>query len=350
MQRRGVIGLHDLDASENLIVLCTACDEVFNDPTVVWIFLPTSLNSIIAAEEEFHVRRTRAATAGERLPRPPPAPVAVLPVLYSRYQIRRDHIFTHVFTDAPIAMWAGSPLAAIIRSARLIAGVEMVSIREGGLPMDVALQLQRLLLLYGAPEPELGVGPQSALATIPAEPSGRPALRLPFRADRPTRPLPEQTDPGFASIGQTFTATLNYLAARSAQRNMSPEAHEWLTAEIRSTLSRLRTELRKLHENKDQPLLLPKFVFDRSHPLKLFSATIPFVLMRYSAEFEECMMRLFRACDLQGTCKTLKEGQRCLMSEITFRAQEEGTGECLFDKGFEDEFVRAAEAMGLEWV
>lgn len=248
-------------------------------------------------------------------------------------------------------MWAGSPLAAIIRSSRIITGVERVPVREGGLPMDVALQLQRLLLLYGTPEPDLAVDSPSASAEIMADTPVQPESQLTLRVARTTGSSPEQTEPNLASIGRSFTATLNYVAERSAQQNLSTEAHAWLTTEIRTTLHRLRTELLSLRENKDSPLLLPKYVFNRDFPLQLFSATIPYALVRYGSEFEECMVRLLRTCELEATCQLLKMGRVCLATDIKFgpyEEEQEGTGGRLFDEEFEEEFVSAVKALGLE--
>lgn len=52
----------------------------------------------------------------------------------------------------------GNPIATILRSGSILAGVTRLHVeRESGLPDDVANQLARLLLLYGTPAPNVGV-------------------------------------------------------------------------------------------------------------------------------------------------------------------------------------------------
>lgn len=217
--------------------------------------------------------------------------------------------------------------------------------------MDVALQLQRLLLLYGTPEPDLAVDSPPPSVEITADTPVQPESQLTLRATRPSGSPPGQTDPNLASLGRVFTATLNHVTARTAQRNLSPEAHAWLTTEIRTTLQRLRTELHNLRVNADNPLLLPKYVFNRDLPLQLFTEATPFALGRYAVEFVECMMRLFRACELDATCTILETSQGVrLMSDIKFgqyEEEQEGTGGRLFDEEFEEEFISALQALGL---
>lgn len=52
----------------------------------------------------------------------------------------------------------GNPIATILRSGSILAGVARLHVeRESGLPEDAASQLERVLLLYGTPAPEVGV-------------------------------------------------------------------------------------------------------------------------------------------------------------------------------------------------
>lgn len=123
----------------------------------MWAFLPVDLDSFIAAEEDFQRRRQEAADARHLLPRPGP-PKRVPNIPYARYQIREEHLFTSIFLNHPIKNWAGSPIAAIVRSASIVSGQERLDADEKcGLPFDVARKFQYLLLLYGNRAPKVKV-------------------------------------------------------------------------------------------------------------------------------------------------------------------------------------------------
>lgn len=147
--------MSSLHSFENLLYLCHGCHGAFDEPIPAWTFLPTTLSSFLSAEVAFHAARTAAAAAGILLVRPAPDPHPP-PLLYARYQIRRGHVFTQVFRKHPTRLWAGNPVAAIIRSASVLMGVQRLDpVRRCGIPDDVGETLQRLLWLYATPPPKV---------------------------------------------------------------------------------------------------------------------------------------------------------------------------------------------------
>lgn len=144
----------NLHTFENLMYLCAGCHSGFDERVPVWAFLPVDLDSFITTEEDFQHRRQEAANAGRLLRRPGP-PKRTPNIPYRRYQIREGHLFTSVFSNVPVKNWAGSPIAAILRSASIVSGqARLDPVEKCGLPLDVATKFQRLLLLYGNPEPK----------------------------------------------------------------------------------------------------------------------------------------------------------------------------------------------------
>ncbi|KAL0634542.1 hypothetical protein Q9L58_006561 [Maublancomyces gigas] len=369
-QRRGLTQLTDLNAFENLVFLCTACNVAFNNPAVIWTFLPASLDTFIAAEESFQARRQSSASQGLSLPRPPTA-TAIPSTLYSRYQIRSRHLFTRIFTDNPTREWPGSPLAAIIRGARIVSGFERLPVDEGGIPMDVALKLQQLLLLFGTAEPRLVVQPQVAPATVSGNTSQSQAV-IRVRAE-PTRPAgdnhnrPESpphaggsipnasadSTQDLAFVGRAFNSALQQIRDDSRNQDRTAEAHAWLTTEIRSIVSKLRMELRILHDGNDNHLLLPEYAINPAVSLKLSSSTIPSVLVKYKTQFSDCLIQLFQACDLNAKCEFTGMWRAAFLYDINFppgdaQTASQNFGNRLFDPEFENEFMSSIQALTIE--
>lgn len=296
------------------------------------------------------------------------------PVLYSRYQIRPRYLFTHVFTDAPTRAWHGSPLAAVIRSARIVAKFQRLPAEQGGIPIDVALKLQKLLLLFGAPEPQLLVPPQEAPIVDGGDgPHSQIVLRVRPGATGPgganqNQPMPAPFSPGANSpgvsadashdlsfVGWAFNSALKYVHDSSSERNMTSEARAWLTAEIHCVVRELQNELRKLHKHKDNPALLPEYATNHDVPLELLSTTIPSLMVPYHAQFIDCLTGLFNACGFNATCvpRTMGRGRLFLQTEIRFepggaQGENQTVGNRLFDPGFEEEFVRAVQALSMQ--
>lgn len=147
--------MDSLHSLENLIYLCYGCHGAFDERIPAWAFLPTPLTPFLTAELTFHAARSAAAASGVVLPRPPPEPNPT-PLVYARYQIRRGHVFTQVFRKKPTRTWAGNPVAAIIRSASVLMGVQRLDpVRRCGIPDEVAETLQKLLWLYATPPPKV---------------------------------------------------------------------------------------------------------------------------------------------------------------------------------------------------
>lgn len=350
--------------------LCTACNIAYNDPADIWTFVPTSLETFIAAEESFQARRQSCASRGLSLPRPPG--VAALPsTLYSRYQIRSRHLFTRIFTDNPTREWPGSPLAAIIRGARIVSGFERLPIDEGGMPMDVALKLQQLLLLFGTAEPRLVMQPQVARAAVsgnipqsqivlqarpePTRPAGdnhnRPQCPPDSEGNVPN-PSADSTQ-NLAFVGRAFNTALQQIRDYTQDCDMTAEAHAWLTAEIRSTVLSLRKELRNLHAGNDNHLLIPDYAINPAVPLMLFSSTVPPVLVKYKTQFQDCLIKLFKACDLDANCAFMEMGRPAFAIDIKFapgdaQRASQNLGNKLFDPEFENEFVSSVQVLAIE--
>lgn len=147
--------MSSLHSLENLLYLCHGCHGAFDERIPAWAFLPTTLSSFLSAEVAFHAARAAAAATGILLVRPAPDPHPP-PLLYARYQIRRGHVFTQVFRKRPTRLWAGNPVAAIIRSGSVLLGVQRLDpVRRCGIPNDVGETLQRLLWLYATPPPKV---------------------------------------------------------------------------------------------------------------------------------------------------------------------------------------------------
>lgn len=151
----GLLHMASLHSFENLVYLCHGCHGAFDERIPAWAFLPTTLPSFLTAELAFHAARAAAAASGTRLLRPAPDGNPP-PLLYTRYQIRRGHVFTQVFRKKPTRLWAGNPVAAIIRSASVLMGVQRLDpVARCGIPDDVGEILQRLLWLYATPPPKV---------------------------------------------------------------------------------------------------------------------------------------------------------------------------------------------------
>lgn len=294
-------------------------------------------------------------------------------MLYSRYQIRSGHLFTQIFTNTPTQMWPGSPFAPIIRSVRVTAGFERLPVEDGGLPIDIALKLQRLLLLYGTPEPrqttqvQRASAPAIGFSTQEPEPQIRQQVHSevakPIRGNQP-RPDPPQDfaediptpspdpDHDLASVGRAFNSALKYVHDRSAHRDMTIEAHAWLAAEIHAIMVRLKRELHGLNAHKDNPVRLPKYAINREKPWTFFSSYVPDVLLPYSAQFQDCFRKLFGACKLNAKCSLCTFGTPCFAYDITFAPNaEQGdaqAGNRIFDPEFENEFVSAVKVLTIE--
>lgn len=231
-----------------------------------------------------------------------------------------------------------------------MAGFESLPVEDGGLPMDVALKLQRLLLLYGAPEPRLVE--QGALGTGGRRDSGQPqnqvVLQVRRGIERPVQHVPEElvfySNPELASVGRAFSSALDYVQHHSVQTNLSSDAQAWMMNESRSVMSKLKKELHELSNNKDNPLLLPEYAVNRDATLLMLSSKIPHVLERYSTQFEACLVNLFNACGLGVRCSLIPGAQLALLCYITFP---EGvpTGSQLFDPEFENAFVSGVQAI-----
>lgn len=327
----------------------------------MWVFIPVGLDDLIATEEDFQARRQASATRGECLPRL--RPTNSLPLLYARYQLRPGYLFTHIFTSAPTKQWPGSPLAAIVRSTRILTGRERLPVEDGGMPMDVALKLQRLLLLYGTPQPRLVTQVAGELARrepqfVPQDgggfeqPSGGshngPQFHAPDESERPgrsNRPIPDLTD-----LGDAFNSAIQYVRDHSGQHNLTPQAHAWLTTAVCSLLSKLRTELRKLNQHKDNPILLPRYALDCSVPLEISTDEIPFALIQYSKPLMDCLLRLLHSCGLTATDTFCR---RVICLSVTFSPGAAGRecdtiGNRVFDPEFEREFVNAIQFLVLD--
>lgn len=234
------------------------------------------------------------------------------------------------------------------------------------MPMDVALKLQQLLLLYGAPEPRLvtqiaggldrcepqfvsqdgggferpGRAPHDGPQSHAHEESARPG-----RSDHPI--------PGLTELGDAFNSAIRYVQDHSGQHNLTPQAHAWLSIEIPSALSKLRTELRMLNENKDNPVLLPEYALDCHVPLRLCSMTIPFALKQYSGPLMDYLLQLLHACGFNATARVYDITRLYISLSIKFSpgaAGREGDtiGNRIFDPELEREFVSGIQSLMLD--
>lgn len=248
-------------------------------------------------------------------------------------------------------------------------GFERLPVDEGGMPMDVALKLQQLLLLFGTAEPRLVDQPQGASAAVGGNnQESRIVLQVRPRTTRPAvhtqNPPESRPDAGgnapnasadstqdLAFVGRAFNSALQHV--RDHSRDTTAEAHAWLTAEIRLIVFSLRRELRKLHDAKDNPLLLPEYAINPAIPLALYSSTIPFVLVQYKTQFMDCLITLFKACDLNAKFLFLTIGTPAFEIQIKFppggaQSASQSIGNRLFDPEFENEFVSSVQALTME--
>lgn len=235
-----------------------------------------------------------------------------------------------------------------------MAGLERLPVDEGGMPMDVALKLQHLLLLLGTPDPQLEVPRQAASSSVRVRGRDSPVvapnpiprrLLLPGTSDGILGASAESME-DLIDIGRAFNSALAYVHDHLGDRNMTVEAHAWITAEIRALLLDLRKELRTLHTNRDNPLLLPVYAIDRTKPLQLLSGVVPHALVGYRTQFADLMTKLLKDCYLDATCRNLTTS---IVIEILFPPGAEvlTVGSRLFDPAFENEFVNAVDAVSL---
>lgn len=180
--------MESLHVIENLILLCPGCHGSFDERVPIWAFLPVDLQAFITREEAFQNRRRSFAAAGHQLRRPDPCEGTTPNLPYRRYQIRLGHLLPGVFAQ-PVKFWHGNPIAAILRSQSIVSGITRLDPdTQCGLPDDVALQLQKLLFLYGSPAPKL-VQPEQ----VPSIRGTKPGSGHDDRA---------ASDSGFSSTGQ----------------------------------------------------------------------------------------------------------------------------------------------------
>lgn len=150
----GLLHMDSLDELQNLMFLCAGCHHAFDARVPIWAFLPLDLDAFISRETAFHLARADAASLGLPLSRPDPCNGTLKALRYGRYQIRPNYLHDCDFLAQPVKHWFGNPIAAILRSAGVLAGVQRLDpLTRGGLPEDVAWKLHELLLLYGVPPP-----------------------------------------------------------------------------------------------------------------------------------------------------------------------------------------------------
>lgn len=237
-------------------------------------------------------------------------------------------------------MWPGSPLAAIIRSARIGVGCERLPINEGGIPACMVLKLQHLLLLFGTPEPRFVVQPTGACQSLPG---------LSFHAADNIPSVSADTTQGPAQVGRRFNSAVQYVHDHSHNYDWATEASDWVKAEFTILVDSLRTELGKLEDNKDKPLLLPEYAVNPAVPLRFFSSKIPFLLVKYNKTFINDVLWLFNLCELNATCVFHTIGGPCLLIEIWFaRGGMQSLGNRLFDAEFANELVRSIQRLTME--
>lgn len=242
---------------------------------------------------------------------------------------------------------------------------ERLPVEVGGMPMDVALKLQRLLLLYGAPKPRLVM--QGAGGLDKREPQFVPQAGAGFERpaggthDAPPVHVQEESErdapsggpvPSLPNIGNAFNAAIQYVQDHSEHHNLTPQTQAWLTTEVHSVVSTLRKELCMLHKNKDNPVLLPDYALDSRVPFTLYTACIPFVLRQYSNQLLDWLMRLLEACGLKAT-GVVTQGQQLIRLNIRFSPGASGResntiGNPIFDPEFESSFVSGIQSLVLD--
>lgn len=293
---------------------------------------------------------------------------------YMGYQIRSGYLFPGIFTGILAKPWPGSPLAAIVRTARIGTGNESVSVENGGLPMDVALKLQRLLLLYGIEEPPIVLQvdrglkrpvdnyqdlPENLrpdcpdLSGVRLVDSGPDRVKCPMsnRPDLPAKPVGKGLD--LSLIGQAFNSVIEYVTDRANHRDLEPVAQAWLTTAVLRIMSQLKEELRSLHAHVDNPVLLPEFALNPEEELMLNSGDFPYVLIPYRAQFEEYLVQLLRSCGLTARPQIYAFGGNCILLSITFPpgaiySESQTVGNRVFDPEVEKEFVRGVQSVKFE--
>lgn len=295
-------------------------------------------------------------------------------MLYMGYQIRSGYLFPGIFTGILAKPWPGSPLAAIVRTARVGAGNERVPVEEGGLPTDVTLKLQRLLLLYGMEAPPIMLQvnrglerpvdnyqdlPERPISGCPDPPGARPVysgldpMKRPVsnRPDLPEKPVEKDLD--LPLIGQAFNSVIEYVAGRSNHRDLDPVAQAWLTTAVCRIVAQLKEELYSLRAHIDNPVLLPEFALNPEEELMLNSGDFPYVLIPYRAQFEEYFVQLLKSCGLTARPQVYAFGGNCILLSITFPpgviySESRTVRDRIFDPEVEKEFLRGVQSVRFE--
>lgn len=218
----GLLHMDSLDELQNLMFLCAGCHHAFDARVPIWAFLPLDLDAFISRENAFHLARADAASLGLTLSRPDPRNSTLKALRYGRYQIRPNYLHDSDFLAQPVKHWFGNPIAAILRSAGVLAGVQRLDpLTRGGLPEDVAWKLHELLLLYGVPPPPVqGIARRLELGSQAERPGDAPASpELPHNDDTirpPPTAVPPNTPRDTRGMGTTHRAT----GAKDVQHHM----------------------------------------------------------------------------------------------------------------------------------
>lgn len=238
---------------------------------------------------------------------------------------------------------------------------ERLPVEDGGMPMDVALKLQRLLLLYGAPKPRLVM--QGAGGLDKREPQFVPQAGAGFERpaggthDAPLVHVQEESErdapsggpvPSLSNIGNAFNEAIQYVQDHSRRHNLAPQAQAWLTTAAQSVVSELRNELSMLNKNKDNPILLPEYALSFGMPLRLSTAKLPFALWPYNNQLIDWLIQLLANCGLSAT-GAIAYSQSLIRLSITFSPVASGresstTGNRIFDPEFESAFVSGIQS------
>lgn len=225
-----------------------------------------------------------------------------------------------------------------------MAGFERLPIDEGGMPIDALLKLQHLLLLFGTPEPRLVVQPAGA---------NQSPSRSSFDAGENTPSASPDDTGGYAHVGRRFNSAIQYVHHHAHNYDWTAEAGAWVESELIALIDSLKTELDRLEENKDKPLLLPEYAVNPAVPLRFFSSKIPFLLVKYNKTFINEVLWLFNLCELNGTCVFHTIGGPCLLIEMWFarggvQSQSQGLRNRLFDAEFANELVSSIQRLTME--
>lgn len=237
------------------------------------------------------------------------------------------------------------------------------------MPMDVALKFQRLLLLYGAPEPQIllqvdrslelpvNINPYPLVGSTDKglDELEYPVPNDPYPLEGPTdkepdepeyhvpelpREPPADNDSELSCIGGAFSSAIQYVNEHSDYYNLSPPAQAWLTAEVHQVVAKLQRELCSVHTYKDNPEQLPDYALDPEASLDIYSH-IPYVLRPYRDQFESYLMQLMKRCGL--TAKPVHYIKLILL-RITFvpgamSNETQTVGNRVFDPEVEKEFI-----------